>query len=126
MCRQKGCEKYMVTRLELGGKNLARYLAKREIKHTGDSFLVGEFADQAGKYKTEAGSVGLEFALANDSNREVVLFCGYGSILRGKGEERVRRISVDGRGVGVQQLTKGVELRVSTQAELARFQENRR
>ena len=121
-------EENMVTRVELVGPNLERYLNKKGIQPKGDSFVVGRFPDRAGKYKSATGLVGLEFALANrGNNREVVLFCQEEKILQRRGEQReVRRVHVDRNGKGMQQLTKGVELHVSTQASLPDFEANTR
>jgi len=112
----------MTTRVELRGEKVIRYLKKRGINHVENRFIIGEFEDQSGLYETEVGMVGLEFALVNRNiNREVVLFCRDAKILRGKGNKRVRKVDVNKLGIGAQQLTKGVNLHVETEAISSQF-----
>lgn len=116
----------MTTKIELGGERLSQFLARNEIKHDGGArFLIGEFADQAGTYDSSFGKIGLDFSLARE-NREIVLFCNETTLLRGKGEYRIRRLNVNNAGVGKQFLRKGVEVHFSTKATYSQFAANRR
>lgn len=61
--------------------------------------------------------------VASTKNREVVVYSDW---LRSKGKKRFRKVSINSEGVGRQQVTRGVELVVQTNAPVTVFQQNKR
>ncbi len=119
-------EKYrgITIEIKLTGPNAEAFLAKngkfgKTFRDENGHYLVGKFSGR--KRRSVLGTTDIVFGLVKETeNREVILI---GGILGNKGKGR--RVSVSNEeGIGTQQLRKGIDLIVQTDAPVALFENN--
>jgi hypothetical protein len=114
-----------ITTIAITGVNADRFLIRNGVDPR--RFVVGVFED-TDRIDTAFGKLGISFGIANQGvNREITLDCSAASGLQGKRYQGAdRKISVGSKGMGEQQIRKGVEIVVVTTAKLPRFEINAR
>lgn len=122
----------MATSIELKGAKVTQWVDKKiGIKFSGDRFVVAQVEDNPGIYVTEFGIVDLRVGTVTngggDQSPVIILGCKEIRLLqsRQRRKERIVNMFLDRANpdirIGCQQLTDGVELFISTQADLALF-----
>ena len=109
----------MTTRIELTGRNVSHWIAKHGFNASGH-FLAAKVADVTDLYQTRVGELGVAFrtdeSLQGGIAKKVIFDCREVKMLQGHEHRKTREVHVDKEGYGIQNLGKGVDLIVSTDA----------
>lgn len=108
------------TTIALSGEGVKDFLQSKKgitniLLDDGGNFVVGEYSNEKQRVKTQFGKIKIEYwSVPETGNREVVI---YSSTMRRKGNKAFQIVAVDAvTGCGRRQLTKGVDIVVSTSA----------
>ncbi len=124
--------KFMTTEISLEGKKIDDWLLKKgDADYSGFiQATVAVLPDEPGVYETVFGKIGIAYSsVVNggvDKSPIVVLDCSQISILQSRGARLKRIINLNGKGLGSQQLRDGVDLVITTKADLKEFRGKRK